>query len=103
MIDLDLPHNDALVINIQIAQAVIDQIQVDEGSASNIIQLSVVHQIGIEIKINKLARSLTGFNSATLVTMGTIDLDINSPSVISAQTFMIIDEVSPYNGILGKP
>ncbi|CAL2256657.1 unnamed protein product [Prunus armeniaca] len=48
--------------------------------------------MGLETKINKLARSLTSFNGATTVTVGMIDL-----------TFMVIDEVSPYNDILGRP
>ncbi|CAL2256933.1 unnamed protein product [Prunus armeniaca] len=89
LISLDLPHNDALVISIQIAWA--------------IIQLTVIQQMGLETKINKSAKSLTGFNGATTVTVGTIDLDVYSPPIISSQTFMVIDEVSPYNGILGRP
>ncbi|XP_020426548.1 uncharacterized protein LOC109950824 [Prunus persica] len=103
LISLDMPHNDALVISIQIAQAMVDRIHADEGSAANILQLAVIQQMGLETKINKLARSLTGFNGATTVTVGTIDLDVYSPPVISLQTFMVINEVSPYNGILGRP
>ncbi|CAL8993137.1 unnamed protein product, partial [Prunus brigantina] len=52
--------------------------------------------IGIEAKINKAARSLTDFNGATLITVGTVELDVYSPPVI-------IYEVSPYNDILGRP
>ncbi|XP_021803159.1 uncharacterized protein LOC110747265, partial [Prunus avium] len=103
LIGLDLPHNDTLVICIQIEQAVIERVHVDEGRAANILQLSVIQQMGLEPKINKLARSLTGFNGATSITVGTIDLDIHSPSVVCLQTFMVIDEISPYNGILGRP
>ncbi|BFG19662.1 hypothetical protein CerSpe_059360 [Prunus speciosa] len=103
LIGLDLPHNDALVVSIQIAQAMVDRIHVDEGSAANILQLTVIQQMGLEAKINKSSRSLTGFNGATTVTVGTVDLDVYSPPVISSQTFMVIDEVSPYNGILGRP
>ncbi|XP_021805777.1 uncharacterized protein LOC110749883 [Prunus avium] len=103
LIGLDLPHNDALVICIQIEQAVIERVHVDEGSAANILQLSVIQQMGLEPKISKLARSLTGFNGATSITVGTIDLDVHSPPVVCSQTFMVIDEVSPYNGILGRP
>ncbi|CAL9004768.1 unnamed protein product [Prunus brigantina] len=103
LIGLDLPHNDALVIYIQIEQAVIERVHVDEGSAANILQLSVIQQMGFEPKISKLARSLTGFNGATSITVGTIDLDVHSPPMVCSQTFMVIDEVSPYNGILGRP
>ncbi|CAL9017512.1 unnamed protein product [Prunus brigantina] len=59
--------------------------------------------MGLETKINKSAKSLTGFNGATTVTVGTIELDVYAPPVISSQVFMVIDEVSPYNGILGRP
>ncbi|XP_020426493.1 uncharacterized protein LOC109950786 [Prunus persica] len=103
LIGLDLPHNDALVICIQIEQAVIEQVHVDEGSAANILQLSVIQQMGLEPKISKLARSLTGFNGATSITVGQIDLDVHSPPVVCSQTFMVIDEISPYNGILDRP
>ncbi|XP_034197952.1 uncharacterized protein LOC117613455 [Prunus dulcis] len=103
LIGLDLPHNDALVISIHIAQAMVDRVHADEGSAANILQLAVIQQMGLEAKINKSAKSLTGFNGATAVTVGTIDLDVYSPPVISSQTFMVINEVSPYNGILGRP
>ncbi|XP_034217336.1 uncharacterized protein LOC117628898 [Prunus dulcis] len=76
LIGLDMPYNDALVISIQIAQAMVDRIHADEGSAANILQLAVIQQMGLEAKINKSARS---------------------------QTFMVINEVSPYNGILDRP
>ncbi|XP_020415458.1 uncharacterized protein LOC109947983 [Prunus persica] len=102
LIGLDLPHNDALVISIQIAQALVDRIHTDEGSVANILQLAVIPQMGLETKINKSAKSLTCFNDATTVTVGTIELDVYAPPVISSQTFMVIDEVSPYNGILGR-
>ncbi|XP_034217338.1 uncharacterized protein LOC117628900 [Prunus dulcis] len=39
---LDMPHNDAHVISIQIAQAMVDGIHADEGSAANILQLAVI-------------------------------------------------------------
>ncbi|CAL8175714.1 unnamed protein product [Prunus armeniaca] len=58
--------------------------------------------MGLEAKINQSARSLTSFNGAT-VTVGTIDLDVYSPPVVYLQTFMVINEVSPYNDILGRP
>ncbi|CAL8148178.1 unnamed protein product [Prunus armeniaca] len=80
----------------------VNRIHADEGSAANILQLAVIQQMGLKTKINKSARPLIGFNGATTVTVGTINLDVYSPPVVSLQTFMVIDEVSPYNGILGR-
>ncbi|XP_021808572.1 uncharacterized protein LOC110752264 [Prunus avium] len=73
------------------------------AQATYISQVTTGVPMGLEPKINKLARSLTGFNGATSITVGTIDLDVHSPPVVCLQTFMVIDEVSPYNGILGRP
>ncbi|XP_016648276.1 PREDICTED: uncharacterized protein LOC107880702 [Prunus mume] len=81
----------------------VDWIQADKGSAANILQLAVIQQMGLETMINKIVKSLTGLNGAMTVTVGTINLDIYSPPVISSQTFIVINEVSPYNGILGRP
>ncbi|CAL2246387.1 unnamed protein product [Prunus armeniaca] len=53
----------------------------------------------LEPKINKLARSLTSLNGATSITVGTVELDIYSPLIVYSQIFMVINEVSPYNGL----
>ncbi|CAL9000470.1 unnamed protein product, partial [Prunus brigantina] len=67
LIGLDLPHNDTLVISIQ---------------------------MDMDAKINKFAKSLTSFNGATSVTLGTINLDVYSSLLISSQTFMIVEVIS---------
>ncbi|CAL8124074.1 unnamed protein product [Prunus armeniaca] len=103
LIGLNMPHNDAFIISIQIAQAMVDRIHADKGSAANILRLAVIQQMSLETKINESARSLTVFNGTTTIIVGTIDLDVYSLPVINSQTFMVIDEVSPYNGILGRP
>ncbi|CAL8117330.1 unnamed protein product [Prunus armeniaca] len=67
----------------------VDRIHADEGSAVNILQLADIQQIGFKTKINKSAKSLTGFNGATTITVATIDLNVYSPLVISSQTTYI--------------
>lgn len=59
--------------------------------------------MGLEPKINKLTMSFTGFNGATSTTVGTINLDVYSSLVICSQTFMVIDNITSYNNIAGKP
>lgn len=103
MISLHLPHNDALVFCIQIVQAVIEQIHLNERSVANILQLFVIQQMGLENKITRLAELFTGFSGATSIIVGAIDLDIYSPLVVCNYNFLVINEVSPYNNILGRP
>lgn len=59
--------------------------------------------MGLESLIINFARPLTGFHGSTSIVVGTIVLDVYSPPVISAQSFMIIKTTSPYNGILDQP
>ncbi|CAL9010614.1 unnamed protein product [Prunus brigantina] len=84
LIGFDLTHNDAFVISIQIAQAMIERFHVDEGNTTNILQLSVVQQMSMEAKINKSAKSLTGFNGETLITVGMMKFYVYYPQVINA-------------------
>ena len=39
---VDLPHDDALVVSVQIAHAIIGRMMVDNGSAVNLLQLSII-------------------------------------------------------------
>ncbi|KAM1040669.1 hypothetical protein ACFX2C_029929 [Malus domestica] len=39
---VDFPHDDALVVSVQLAHAIVDRMKVDNGSAINLLQLSVM-------------------------------------------------------------
>ncbi|CAL9018184.1 unnamed protein product [Prunus brigantina] len=77
LIGLDVSHNDAFIICIQIEQAVIERVHMDKGSAANTLQLSVILQMRLVPKINKLVRSLIDFNGAMSITVGMINLGIH--------------------------
>lgn len=103
LIGLDLPHNDALVICIQIEKTMIERVHVDDGSATNILQLFIIQQMELENKITKLARSLTNFKEAMPMTVGIIKLGICLSPMVCSQDFLVIDELFPYNDILDRP
>ncbi|XP_070667581.1 uncharacterized protein [Malus domestica] len=100
---VDFPHDDALVVSVQLAHAIVDRMMVDNGSAVNLLQLSVIQKMGLESTIIRRAEVLTGFNGHTSTAIGHITLDVKTPPVVSKQTFTIISDPSPYNGILGRP
>ncbi|XP_068328068.1 uncharacterized protein [Pyrus communis] len=89
---VDFPHNDALVISIQLAHAIVDRIMVDNGSSVNILQLSVIQKMSLESMIKCKSEVITVFNRLTLTVIGTIMLDITSSPIVSSQTFMIIND-----------
>ncbi|KAM1156455.1 hypothetical protein ACFX2B_026959 [Malus domestica] len=76
---------------------------VDNGSAVNLLQLSVIQKMGLESTIIRRAEVLTGFNGHTSTDIDHITLDVKTPPVVSKQIFTIVSDPSPYNGILGRP
>ncbi|XP_070682338.1 uncharacterized protein [Malus domestica] len=100
---VDFPHDDTLVISVQLTHAIVDIVMVDNVSLVNLLELSVIEKMGLESAIQRKAEVLTGFNRPTSTTIGTITLDVTYPSIVSSQTFMIVNDPSPHNGILGHP
>ncbi|KAM2280736.1 hypothetical protein ACFX1S_041429 [Malus domestica] len=75
---------------------------VDKGSVVNRLQLSVIQMIGLENTIIRREEVLIRFNKHTLTSIGHITLDVKTPPVVSKQTFKIVSDLYPYNGILGR-
>ncbi|KAM1721514.1 hypothetical protein ACFX12_023051 [Malus domestica] len=76
---------------------------VDNGSAVNLLQLSVIQKMGLENTIIRRAEVLTRFNRHTSTAIDHITLDVKTSPVVLKQTFTIVSDPSPYNGILRRP
>ncbi|XP_028964727.1 uncharacterized protein [Malus domestica] len=100
---INFPHDDALVVSVQLANAIINRMMVDNGSAVNLLQLSIIQKMSLENIIIRRAEVLTGFNEHTSTAIGHITLDVKTPQVVSKQMFIIVSNPSPYNEILGRP
>ncbi|KAM2352228.1 hypothetical protein ACFXTH_006934 [Malus domestica] len=59
--------------------------------------------MGLESTSIRRAKVLTGFNGHTSTAIGHITLNVKTPLIVSKQTFTIVSDPSPYNGILGRP
>ena len=94
---VDFPHDDALVIYVQIAHAIVNRMMVDNGSAVNLLQLSVIQKMGLESTIIRRAEVLTGFNGHTSTAIDRIDLLVDSTS--GNQLLSFLDAYSGYNQI----
>ncbi|KAM1903719.1 hypothetical protein ACFX13_041196 [Malus domestica] len=100
---VDFPHDDSLVISVQLAHTILDRVMVDNGSLVNLLQLSLIQKMGLESTIQRKAKILIRFNGHTSTVIGNFTLDVTSPLIISSQTFMIVNSTSPHNEILGRP
>ncbi|KAI3807551.1 hypothetical protein L1987_23481 [Smallanthus sonchifolius] len=98
------PHHDGLVITQYIANHFIRRILIDGGSSVNIIKHEVLKRMVIpDSEIISKSSVLVGFSGKVKNTVGEIKLPIYIEGVNSIQKFCVIDSLSCYNIILGRP
>ncbi|XP_056850749.1 uncharacterized protein LOC130500070 [Raphanus sativus] len=98
------PHHDALVISLSIANFLVKRILVDNGSSSNIIFHSAFADLGLEpIALTRKAAPLAGFSGEVKQTLGEVLLPVYAEGIDQATKFLVVDCLSSYNVILGRP
>ncbi|XP_019250960.1 PREDICTED: uncharacterized protein LOC109229866 [Nicotiana attenuata] len=98
-----LPHNDALVISLNVLDFKIKRVLVDPKSSANIIQWRVLEQTKLTRSIIPATKLLAGFNLASVTTRGEILLLTNTEGVMKTTLFEVVDGDMGYNIILGRP
>ncbi|XP_070045710.1 uncharacterized protein [Nicotiana tomentosiformis] len=97
-----LPHNDALVISLNVLDFKIKRILVDRGSLANIIKWRVLEQAKLTGSIIPATKILARFNLASVTTRGEILLPTNVEGVMKTAIFEVVDGDMGYNIILGR-
>nr|XP_016457610.1 PREDICTED: uncharacterized protein LOC107781424 [Nicotiana tabacum] len=100
---LSLPHYDALVITLRIADTVVKRIMVDDGSGACIIHPRVLMQMRPKDKIIPRCITLTGFNNAVERTSREISLPVLAGGVTLETIFHVMNQETAYNAIIGRP
>ncbi|XP_070034870.1 uncharacterized protein [Nicotiana tomentosiformis] len=86
-----LPHNDALIISLNVLDFKIKRVLVDPGSSANIIQWRVLEQAKLTGSIISATKLLVGFNLASVTTRGEILLLTNDEGVMKTTLFEVVD------------
>ena len=99
------PHEDALVINLAIANFNTRRVLVDNGSSANILYYPAFQQIRIgRERLRPLNVPLVGFNGTKVMPVGSVTLSITIgtyPQQITKDvTFLVVDCSSAYNAII---
>ena len=102
------PHNDQLVIRAIVANKMVHRVLVDNGSSIDIIFASAFDKIGIgREKLEPVNAYLHGFYGERVLPLGSIQLVLilGDPPCQATTTirFLIIDDPSAYNMLLGRP
>ncbi|XP_076897154.1 uncharacterized protein LOC143550382 [Bidens hawaiensis] len=97
-------HHDGLVITLYIANCFVCRILVDNGSSVNIIQLDTLKRMNIpESEIMSKSSVLVGFGGEAKSAAGEIKLPVYVEGVNSIHKFCVIDVLTSFNVILGRP
>ena len=102
--DFNKPHDNALVITLDIANCEVQRILIDTGSSVDLIFLDTLVRMGIPKKDIKGAPSpLVSFTSETSMSLCTITLPVTAQGIIKMIEFTVFDRPTAYNAILGTP
>jgi hypothetical protein len=101
------PHNDALVIEANIASWTLGKLLVDNGSSADIIFADAFDKMGLNRDLLQPPDTpLYGFGGHVIHALGKVVLPVSFGTVQNARTeylsFDVVEMYYPYNGILGR-
>ncbi|KAG7585621.1 Retrotransposon gag domain [Arabidopsis thaliana x Arabidopsis arenosa] len=98
------PHDDALVITLDVANFEVTRCLIDTGSSVDLIFLSTLQRMGIsKADIIGPQAPLVAFTSDTSMSLGNIKLPVLVAGVLKIVEFIVFDRPAAYNIILGTP
>ncbi|XP_059435448.1 uncharacterized protein LOC132168473 [Corylus avellana] len=103
-----MPHDDALVVIVTMANHLLHRILVDNGSSADILYWPVFKQIGIDCsRITPFGSPLVGFAGEQVQPIGIISLPVTAGTTPRQSTvmvdFLVVDRPFAYNAIISWP
>ena len=96
------PHYDVLIFNVCINSFDVHRVLVDPGSAADLLHLLAFKQMRVPIDhLHSASRVFSGFNGATTLSVGDITFSVKAGSVTQRVLFSVVEDLGPYNAILG--
>ncbi|GMN30982.1 hypothetical protein TIFTF001_044535 [Ficus carica] len=102
--NLSRPHDDALVLTLNVSNCEVGRILVDNGSSTDVLFLSTLIEMELsESDIEMSMTILTCFNRESTTAVGKIKLPVFAAKKNKMTSFLVLDCPSAYNIILGRP
>ena len=98
------PHDDALVITLQIGGYDVKRVMVDQGSATEIMYLDLYKGLNLKAEdLTPYSSPLVSFKGKIIIPKGQIRLPVQTGSEVVEVDFIVMDAYSPYTTIITKP
>ena len=91
-----------LIITLGVGGFDVRRILVNLSSLANLLQMSAYKQMGyLPSTLKNSERLLSGFNGATITSLGNVVLPVQANPITLSMQFSMVDDLSPYNAIMG--
>ncbi|XP_062118774.1 uncharacterized protein LOC133832448 [Humulus lupulus] len=98
-----LPHDDPLVISLQVDHCQLGRVLIDGGSGVDILFWEAFQKMGLEEnQIRPSTTPILGFNSQRVYPKGVVRLTVVAAERALLVDFLIIDSTTSYNAIMGR-
>ena len=98
------PHDDALVIILQIGGYDVKRVMVDQGSAAEIMYLDLFKGLNLRTEdLTPYNSPLVSFEGKVIIPKGQIRLPVQTSSETVEVDFIVVDAYSPYTAIVARP
>ncbi|WZZ59380.1 hypothetical protein YC2023_059487 [Brassica napus] len=102
--DLNKPHDDALVIRLDVGGCELSRVMMDTGSSADVLFYDAFKRMGFTKALLKQERTpLIGFAGETTYSLRSIELAVTAGEIRKIVEFIVIDRPAPFNPILGRP
>ena len=98
------PHDDTLVIILQIGGYNVKRVMVDQGNAAEIMYPDLYK--GLNLKVGDLmpySSPLVSFEGKIIILKGQVRLPVQTGSEVVEVDFIVVDAYSPYTVIVARP
>ena len=91
---VQFPHNDPLVITLQLVNKRVHRVLIDNGSSVNILYKATLEKMGLALRdLKACSTTLYGFSGEGIACMGSIELPVNLGDYLISVTKMMMEFV----------
>ena len=101
--DVQMPHNDPLVITLRFGDYDVKRVLVDQGSFAEVMYKGLYDNLGLkEADLDNFSSPVFGFSSESTTPLGKTTLPVLAGPINLQTEFIVIHGSSPYNAIMGR-
>ena len=98
------PHDDALVITLQIGGYDVKRVMVDQGSAAEIMYPNLYKGLNVKVEdLTPYSSPLVSFEGKIIIPKGRVRLLVQTGSEVVGVDFIVVDTYSPNTVIVARP